>query len=199
MDDLLWTKAKIPCVVVLLRQFRAVIKVFSIVKIKAHLSACCSKPSTLQTDVAKGQNKVRNTCNRKVHPSHWVIPTQMGGCFKFLPCGGAYFGHQTSCRLVRMVWGCSTHTCRGFYCFWPHPCTWFWLSTFEVVEFLILIQILLSELQPCAEWSLICKGLLRFQFLSKTRKSWKYWDRTLGLLYVGMTAVLNGTSVWREY
>lgn len=119
-------------------------------------------------------NKIRNTYSKELHSSHWVIPTQMGECFKFLPGGVACSGHQPCCRLVRVLWGCSTHVCRGFYCFWPHLCAWFWLSTLEVVEFLILIQMLHSELQPCAEWSPVCKPLLRFQFLSKTRKSWKY-------------------------
>lgn len=121
----------------------------------------------------------------------------MGECFKFLPCGVAYSGHQTGCRLVRMVWGCSTHIRRGCYCF-GHVFTLDFDSTLEVVELLILIQMLQSEWQPCTEWSLVCKALLRFHFFSKTRKSWKYEDRTLGLLYSSMTAVLNGTSVWRE-
>lgn len=40
------------CVVALLRQSGVVIKVFSIVKTKAHWSAFCRRPSILQADVA---------------------------------------------------------------------------------------------------------------------------------------------------
>lgn len=52
IDDLLQTKAKISCILALLRQFRVAVKVFSIVKINAHLGAFCSKHSALQADVA---------------------------------------------------------------------------------------------------------------------------------------------------
>lgn len=75
-----------------------------------------------------------------------------------------------------MVWGCSTGARKGFYCFQPHFRTWFWHSTLEAVESLIQFwyKWFTMSCNPVFEWALVCKGLLQFQFLSKTRKYWKY-------------------------